>query len=906
MNKIKEIREYSFEFSVVMAVYNVEPFLREAVDSLIAQDFGFEHIQLIMVDDGSTDGSGAICDDYAAKYPENIMVIHKKNGGVASARNEGLKYAKGRYLNFMDSDDMFTKNVFSKVYDFFIDNEAETDLVTIPLEFFDAQHGAHWQNDKFNRGTRILDLYWDYKATIMYVNASFFVNHLKDEIEFDSHLVCGEDIKVLLQVLIHKMKLGVITGCKYMYRRRSYGEASLIQASKKKYGWYFDYFTYLVDWAVDFFNKKLGFLPAFVQYELVGDLQWRFGQIYDMTDVLTPEEIEQYKQRLFHSLRYFDDKYILEQKKIWAEHKCYMLSKKYECSPTLTERKSNVIVHFGDTKLTSFADQYSKVEFVNIKDNKFCIEGFVKVFGVDINTPLSVFLKVYDEINDNEYMIKCELVERELLNEYRFEELIFRGIAFKGELELCDNVKEYKVQIVLRYKNSDVVRRDIRYGKFSSIGSEYNNMYYYKNGWRVQAWKNAIFIRNISKGQIVKQEIKYLKELWRKNRVGAHKAVFARLLYRIVKKFKHKKIWLISDRFMMAGDNGEAFFRYLSMHKPENVKFYFILSKQSLDYKHMQEIGPVIEPLSFKHKFLHLLCDYNISSQFDDTSNNPFYGYHESYRDILSENKFIFLQHGVTKDDMSKWLNRYEQNITGFITAARPEYNSILNGEYYYNENQVWLSGFPRFDRLYNKEQKFITFMPTWRLNLLAEQDIKTDLRKPSVDFVNSEFVKYYRELLNNSQLLASAEKYGFELSFLPHPAVQPYIDVFDFNEKINCYGMGTAYRDIYAQSNLIVTDYSSAVFDFAYLRKPIIYSQFDKKSFFNNHTYQEGYFDYERDGFGEVEYDLDSTVNRIIEYMENNCQLKDKYRERIDKFFAFNDKNNCQRVYEAILALDK
>lgn len=94
MNKIKEIREYSFEFSVVMAVYNVEPFLREAVDSLIAQDFGFEHIQLIMVDDGSTDGSGAICDDYAAKYPENIMVIHKKNGGVASARNEGLKYAK--------------------------------------------------------------------------------------------------------------------------------------------------------------------------------------------------------------------------------------------------------------------------------------------------------------------------------------------------------------------------------------------------------------------------------------------------------------------------------------------------------------------------------------------------------------------------------------------------------------------------------------------------------------------------------------------------------------------------------------------------------------------------------------------------------------------------------------------
>lgn len=95
-----EQREYPFEFSVVMAVYNVEPFLREAVDSMIAQDFGFEKIQLIMVDDGSTDGSGAICDEYVAQFPENVMVIHKKNGGVSSARNEGLKHIQGRYVNF--------------------------------------------------------------------------------------------------------------------------------------------------------------------------------------------------------------------------------------------------------------------------------------------------------------------------------------------------------------------------------------------------------------------------------------------------------------------------------------------------------------------------------------------------------------------------------------------------------------------------------------------------------------------------------------------------------------------------------------------------------------------------------------------------------------------------------------
>ena len=79
-------------------------------------------------------------------------------------------------------------------------------------------------------------------------------------------------MKILLTVLIQKMKLGVVADCKYLYRRRSAGEASLIQSVKKKYGWYFDYFTYLIDWAVEFYREHLGYVPACVQYELLCDL----------------------------------------------------------------------------------------------------------------------------------------------------------------------------------------------------------------------------------------------------------------------------------------------------------------------------------------------------------------------------------------------------------------------------------------------------------------------------------------------------------------------------------------------------------------------------------------------------------------------------------------------------------
>ena len=116
---------------------------------------------------------------------------------------------------------------------------------------------------------------------------------------------------------------------------------------------------------------------------------------------------------------------------------------------------------------------------------------------------------------------------------------------------------------------------------------------------------------------------------------------------------------------------------------------------------------------------------------------------------------------------------------------------------------------------------------------------------------------------------------------------------------------LDTSYREVYAKSNLVLTDYSSAVFDFAYLRKPVVYCQFDHELFFGGvHTLTQGYFDCKMNGFGEVVYNLDDTINLIIDYVKNDCKMKDKYRERADQFFAFNDKENCQRVTYKIIEL--
>ena len=98
-----------------------------------------------------------------------------------------------------------------------------------------------------------------------------------------------------------------------------------------------------------------------------------------------------------------------------------------------------------------------------------------------------------------------------------------------------------------------------------------------------------------------------------------------------------------------------------------------------------------------------------------------------------------------------------------------------------------------------------------------------------------------------------------------------------------------------------MITDYSSVAFDFAYLKKPVIYSQFDAESFYQNHVWGKGYFTYEENGFGPITRDLESTVLTLIDYIEHDCKMKQEYVDKVEDFFAFTDRNNCERVYNAI-----
>ena len=108
--------------SVIVPVYNVEAYVAKCIESI--QNQSYQHLEIILVDDGSTDDSGDICDQYAA-YDDRIKVIHQENGGISAARNTGIEAANGDYITFVDSDDYIAPNMYEDMLHILKDNDLD-------------------------------------------------------------------------------------------------------------------------------------------------------------------------------------------------------------------------------------------------------------------------------------------------------------------------------------------------------------------------------------------------------------------------------------------------------------------------------------------------------------------------------------------------------------------------------------------------------------------------------------------------------------------------------------------------------------------------------------------------------------------------------------------------------------
>ena len=364
--------------------------------------------------------------------------------------------------------------------------------------------------------------------------------------------------------------------------------------------------------------------------------------------------------------------------------------------------------------------------------------------------------------------------------------------------------------------------------------------------------------------------------------------------FAIVNRINSRKrpIWLICELKDTAHDNGYHFFKYMRTKYPE-MRCYYAIDKHSLDYEKVKKYGNVINYGSFRHWVYYLSAEYNISSHKEGNPNHALFTLLHLYCHLF--NNRVFLQHGITKDDavMFYYKNTF---FKYFICGARREYEYIKN-KFGYPEEAVLYTGFSRFDNLadYDIDNKVILVTPTWRR--WFEGKVSRD------EFEKSDYYKRWNGFFNNKELVKFINTNNLKVVFFPHYGIRKYSDSFTFIspniEMINDDKIDI--QELLKKSPIMITDYSSVSMDFAYMEKPVIYYQFDANDYRSGH-FKQGYFDYEKDGFGEVVDDEKCLVELIKDYYANNYSLNKKYRKRIEAFFELRDDRNSERIVKELL----
>lgn len=205
--------------SVIVPVYNVEKYIHEAVNSIINQTH--KDLEIILVDDGSPDNCGKICDDYAA-IDTRINVIHKTNGGVSSARNEGIKAANGEWIYFVDPDDWIEPNTIEKALIFTVQNECDMCMFDFELVYRNKkvnQSALAYNGDVF-LDLNNDDLFLAYICMTGSVCNIITKKNIIKQIRFDEGFPCGEDGLFKLQLYSRIKSFCYMRDVLYHYRMR--------------------------------------------------------------------------------------------------------------------------------------------------------------------------------------------------------------------------------------------------------------------------------------------------------------------------------------------------------------------------------------------------------------------------------------------------------------------------------------------------------------------------------------------------------------------------------------------------------------------------------------------------------------------------------------------------------------
>ncbi len=920
--------------SLVVSMYGVEAYVGDFLASLEQQpEILDDQIEIVFIDDGSPDASASLVEAWLTRISVNARLIRTENRGLSAARNTGLSCAKGYWVSFPDPDDIlepgYLKAILEQVP---VANTDNVGAIAANIIMLDDETGvarnAHPLRKVFSRGSRTIRLDEDPQAVKLQAATTFFRTDVINaaNVRFDSRVRPNfEDGAFVARYhsLSSAPALRVAARARYLYRQRLDG-SSLVASSWDKREKYVDLprFGWLETLRETVADPRA--TPPWLQHIILYDMSWYFRydqQIHSPTRAIPAED-----RPIFMAIAREVLSYI---------------------APT------QIMTY----QITSIAFQ-TRMALVALATNGLDTPAEVHIWRMDKRRQLLQF-KYY--FTGERPLERFDALGREVLPEYAKD----RAVIYFGETVMYERILWIRAAdglslrlngrlVSIKFGQPDAphwsvtaadIRRQYRHtlrkppARLLSAPSEAdapagadapvdpaaaNHQSPPSLAPEADGPGPSRGASRVARGgghrrprALQRARNRLLREFAKRKaqaeRVlnGRSKAVRvprAKLIKRLAKtsywrsRFAHA--WVLMDRDTQAQDNAEHLFRWISRNQP-TINAWFVLRRTSPDWQRLKSEGfKLVDFGSIEHTILLLLADHLVSSHVDH------YVVHPLDEQLLGRPRwsYTFLQHGVTKDDISRWLNG--KPISLIATAAQRELHAFVDDgtPYVLTGREAKLTGFPRHDALVEKTKDAralpprIVVMPTWREYLMGNVTGRGNSRSLLEDFEDSDYLRNWLAFLTSPRLAEYATKHGLDIVFVPHPNLEGHIDDMNLPPELKVLTYAESdVQEILASAVVLVTDYSSLAFEAAYLSRLVVYFQFDRDDFFARHPHREGYFDYYDDGFGPVTLEVDEAVTATIELLEGKSDRWHEYLRRAQEFFPPRDGQSCARTFEAI-----
>jgi len=853
-------------------MYNVATYLPDFFASLAKQSAGLSDLEIILVDDGSTDDTLAVAQHFARRHAESVTVLHKDNGGQASARNLGLRHATGEWVTFPDPDDALSPHYFRDVAALLTaDRSGHLAMLTTRITMWHEREDGpddlkdnHALASRFDEGTRMVDLASEPGVIQAHVTTGFFRRDIIEgaEIEFRENLrLRFEDGNFVSRYLLafDRPLTALVAHARYYYRQRA-DSSSVVQGSATNPLKYTDTIRYGY---LDVVDAAQGRLPRWAQMLIAYDLLWLFRSSQTATVRRAPfpdsmyDELSELLPRIVRSLdvdliRGFDAMPVAD----WMKDALILLKRGGGHGP----------VHLGHADAS-----------------RGLLPITYRYLGERPREELTVGGVVCEPRYTNEWGL--EFAGRPVVYQ--------RTIWTAAEPDVALTVDGEQTPLLVRDGSGgfleatpDLIRERLAVDSRAVMPSAAPLSLYRrlrrKVGLTVRE-TGAVVLRRVAPREAVRR----VRSAW-----GAMP----------VRRGKYRHAWVFIDRDVDADDSAEILYKWVAHNHPE-INAWFAIRKGTADWDRLAREGVrLVDYDSVDFLRLLLSAEHVASSHADRFITDPFPRRWGKYAWTFS-----FLQHGVIKGDISGWLN--PKRIAMFVTSTQDEYDYITGrGPFRYGPKEARLTGLPRFDQLLRQDaavtpeqRDIILVMPTWRDYLVGAMVGTSRGRQAVEGFAETAYARHLSEFFQSPTLASAAERAGARVVFMPHPNMHIYLEEFDLPEYVEVVSYDDVeVRDMIVHARVLVTDYSSTAFNMAYIQRPVVYFQFDRDEYFQNHTERPGYFEYERDGFGPVLTSAEDAAAAVHDALTG--QVDPEFAARMERTFPVRDGENCRRVFEAMV----